>query len=191
MMNPKPWGSEFFRLFLILCGCLFLYKITANWLIFLSASLLGYIIFIGYKLNTLMSWLEGGAKEEMTPESGGVIGNIISLVYRHKKALEKDYEHQQEMVKQFTGIISAIPSATVIINQNREIEWANYPALMLLGINGQQDVGVKVDNLLRQAIFRKHLSKGDGREFEMISPIDPNMTLVVQLAPYTQKKNYF
>lgn len=185
---PNPWRSEVFKLIAVAVCCFALYQITSNWALTMTIVLLSVIGFIGFKLHEVLHWLDNGMQDEFTPESSGVIGSIISLVYRHKKTIEQSYEQQQATVQQFTDIISAIPSATVILSQDNEIEWANYPALLLLGINGQQDVGIKIESLIRQSGFSKHLAKGSGEEFEMASPVDSNMTLVVQLAQYARKK---
>ncbi len=84
--------------------------------------------------------------------------------------------------------ISTIPSATVILNQNNEIEWANYAALLLLGIDGQQDIGVNIQTLLRQSKFIKQLEKKNSQEFEIISPVNATVTLAVRIAEYPHKK---
>lgn len=187
-MNRNPWREEWIKLGIVgLCGVA-LGQITGSWFVAVAVTLSSYLVFIGFKLHEVLHWLNSGMRDELTPESNGVIGRIISLVYRHKKTIEQGYEQQQATVRQFNEIISAIPSATVILNQDNEIEWANYPALLLLGINAQKDVGIKIDNLLRQADFSKQLGRKNGEEFEMVSPIDANMTLAIQVSKYVRKK---
>ncbi|MBS9778013.1 MAG: phosphate regulon sensor histidine kinase PhoR [Gammaproteobacteria bacterium] len=187
-MSSNPWRTEFYKIILVIACCYALYQITHSWIIAIAVVLISFIGFIGFKLHEVLYWLDHGMQDELTPESGGVIGKIISLAYRHKKTIEKSYQQQQSTVKQFTDIISAIPSATVILSQENEVEWANYPALLLLGIDAQQDIGIKIDSLIRQTDFSKKLRKTDNKEFEMISPVDSDMILVVQLAKYARKK---
>ncbi len=76
----------------------------------------------------------------------------------------------------------------MILGSNNEIEWANYPALLLLGIDAQKDVGNKIHSLIRQAKFAKQISKEGNIAFEMVSPVDKEITLFVQLAEYAAQK---
>lgn len=188
MMNSNPWRSEIVKVIVVGCICLVLHQIIGNWSVAITLSLLGYIAFIGFKLHEVLHWLNHGMSDKLTPESGGVMGDIITLIYRHKKSLEQSHEQQKAITQQFHDIISAIPSATIILNWDNEIEWANYPALLLLGVNGQRDVGIKIDTLIRQTNLDKILEKQSGEQFEISSPVDANMTLMVQIVSYAERK---
>lgn len=187
-MNKTPWRTELFRLIITILCCVALQQIIGNWTLSIAISAVSLIGFIGFKLHELSHWLNNDMADEFTPESSGIIGFIVTQMYRRKKSIEHSQEQQQTTLRQFNEIISAIPSATVVINKDHEIEWANYPALLLLGINGQRDAGIKIDSLLREIHFSKKLLNGNGEEFEMASPVDANVTLAVQMAKYAQGK---
>lgn len=188
MMKSNPWRYELRRFVFIIISIIFLYQIIGSWSLSITIALLAYIALILYQLSELDLWLKNGIDEALTPDSQGIIGQIISQIYRYKKLIDHSHHQQQSTIQQFHDIISAIPSATIILNQNHEIEWANYPALLLLGINGQRDIGIKIDNLLRQATLSEHLIKNNSEEFEIVSPIDNTITLAIQIAQYARRK---
>lgn len=183
-MILRPWRSESIRLFGLLLGILFLQQITGIWWVSILLSSAIYIAFMLHRMHQLYEWLKTGMPDGKTPVADGILGHIITLIYRHKKAAEATNQAQKSLNRQFHETISAIPSATIILNQHNAIEWANYSALALLGINGQRDIGIKIDNLLRQQEFLSHLRKGNHEQFEISSPISPNLTLAVQVVRY-------
>lgn len=187
-MKKSPWQTELLRFALILPCALILKQFIGYWSISLALALLGYIAFMGFKLHELLYWLNHEMPDDLIPDSSGVIGRIVSHVYRRKKNIEQSQQQQQASIQRFNEIISAIPSATVILNQNNEIEWANYPALLLLGINGQTDVGIRINSLIRQEGFSRLLADETGKEHEIDSPIDADMTLSIQIAQYARQK---
>lgn len=187
-MNNHYWYREVLKLLFFLGLCFSLRYVTGDWSLAIIVTLVIYFGMWVWLLRRLFRWLNSGMQDELMPQNYGVVGEIIRLIMQYKKNVDKNYKKQKATVKQFTDIIAAIPSATVILNKNNEVEWANYPALLLLGIDRHKDIGVNIQMLLRQSKFIKHLNKKSGREFEMLSPVDPSMTLVVQLAKYTPKK---
>ncbi len=187
-MKINYWLSELLTIIIIFFCCLILYKIIGNFSLLVIICLVIYMTFFAFRLHRFLHWLKNGMQQELTPKSYGVIRVIIDLVYQYKKTIEKSDAQQKAMVKQFTNIISTIPCATVILNQDNDIEWANYSALLLLGIDGQQDIGVNIQTLLRQSKFIKQLGKKSSQEFEIISPVNATVTLAVRITEYTHKK---
>lgn len=180
--------QELLKFIFLFLGIMMLNQVISNWAL---SILLGggvYITLLLRKLYEINHWLSRGMDSELTPESSGIMGNIITLIYRHKKTIEDSHQQQTAITRQFNETIAAIPSATIVLNESNEIEWANYPALSLLGINGQRDVGIKIDHLLRQESFTCQLYADNCEQFEMVSPVSPEMTLAVQLVKYAHRK---
>lgn len=187
-MTNNPWRSELLRFFFFLIIIVFLYQVSGSLLLAVGLGLLGYIAVVLFKLFEIFQWLAGGVRPDKTPEGTGVFGGIISLIYRHKKAIEESNQQEKAITRQFHETISAIPSATIVLNDQNEIEWANYASLVLLGINGQRDLGIKIDHLLRHHELIKRLYKNNTEQFDMVSPVSTDVTLSVQLVDYAGTK---
>lgn len=187
-MVVNPWPKEWLKLFGVVVGVLVVWQITGLWWLSIAVVAMAYIALSLYWLHQVHLWLKAGMPDNSTPSTDGVLGQIVTLFYRHKKATEAVSQEQQALNQQFHETISAIPSATIILNKHNEIEWANYSALSLLGINGQRDIGIKIDNLLRQQDFLSQLRKGNNEQFEISSPVSPNLTLAVQVVRYAERR---
>ncbi len=182
------WYIEALKLFVVLLCCIGLRYLFDSWSIAIAVSLLAYIALLALRLWQIVRWLDSGLSDDLTPGGHGVVKTIITQITTYKKNIEKSQKRQQSTVQQVTDILSAMPSATVILNKRNEIEWANYPALLLLGIDSNTDIGINIANLFRQSKFIKQLGKKKSREFEIVSPVNPDMMLMIQLAPYTDNK---
>lgn len=182
------WRSELLRLLLVVFVIGLVFQVVGNWLVAVIIGFSGYIIFLLYKLFEIYHWLNQGGKTDNVPEGSGILGHIIRLIYRHKKNIEESNELEKAITRQFNETISAIPSATIVLNQHNEIDWANYPSLTLLGINGQRDVGIKIDLLIRNHTFVEHLYQHSNEQFEMTSPVSTDMTLAIQLVNFSERK---
>lgn len=199
-MNLHPWRSEWYRL---VC-CFFLipimYQVTGFWWLAVGLVLSVYIIFLLHRLYCLHEWLQNGMPHGQAPEAGGIFESMITLIHKYKRATESAHQRQSALTKQLHEILASIPSATIILNKDREIEYANYSALPLLGINGQRDIGIKIDNLLRQKQLAQYLSQttsnNSGNHYQNISeqleiqsPVSDKLTLAVQRVNYAEHRH--
>lgn len=187
MMMPKnPWQAERNKLLLTaFLGCIFYGLFHQAWLAILLATGL-YIAHLLFYLFQVQRWIKNAMPLDSKPEAGGVIGKLAYLIYHYKKELEENYRHEQLLTQQLRETLSAIPSATVLLNSDNEIEWANYPALLLLGIDNARDVGIKIDNLLRMPEFLSKIQKVDEEnyeQFEISSPVSEHI-LAMQVVRY-------
>lgn len=179
---------ELLRFFIVLVVILAVKQLTGHWWLAIFIGMGGYIVFLLLKLFQLFHWLDGGIKANKTPAGSGVFAGIIGLIYRHKKSIEESNAQEKAITRQFHETISAIPSATIILNHQNEIEWANFSSLALLGVNGQRDVGIKIDHLIRNHEFSKQLHKNSTEQFKMLSPIADDITLAMQVVDYAGTK---
>ncbi len=192
MKHINYWSIEALQLFVVLLCCIGLQQLCGNWAVAIGVSVSVYISVLLWRLWQVVQWLERGLPDNFTPTGYGVINALVKQMVAYKKNREQRHQQQQATVQQVTDIITAMPSATVILNQHNEIEWANYPALLLLGIDSNTDIGINITSLLRQSKFIKQLGKmldkKASREFEMVSPVNADITLMIQLAKYTDDK---
>ncbi len=188
MKHINHWSIEAIKIVIVLLSCIGLQQLFGNWTAAIAVSVSVYIAVLMWQLSQVVQWLDSGLFDKATPNGYGVINALVNRLTKYKHSLEQSHKQQQATVQQLTDIITAMPSATVILNQHNEIEWANYPALLLLGIDSNTDIGINITSLVRQSKFIKQLGKKKNREFEIISPINPDITLMIQLAKYTDNK---
>ena len=83
----------------------------------------------------------------------------------------------------------ALPDATVVLDVNAEVRWANTAARRDLGIRWPEDVGQRITNLIRSPELRSFVESGrDDIAIEIPSPSDPKRHLSVLLAPYGREQ---
>ena len=94
------------------------------------------------------------------PDLPGHWGEVVTQVVRlHRR---KRY-HKQRFVQLFRQIqrsTAALPDGVVILNEQREIMWFNRMAGQHLGLRRPDDLGLRIDNLVRQPEFVRYLDSG-------------------------------
>ncbi len=119
------------------------------------------------------------------PDIGGPWGEVITQIVRlHRR---KRY-HKQRFVQLFRQIqrsTAALPDGVVILNDLREIVWFNRMAAQLLFLRRPADLGLRIDNLVRQPDFVRYLNSG-----QFANPIvvrggkGDHLYLSLQVVPY-------
>ncbi len=164
-------------LFVTLLGGL----LTDAWLVSLLLALLVYIGWSLYKLQQFYDWLEGGSKASQVPDCDGAWERISYQIQRQQKKSQERKKRMSTLLKRMQRIIKGLPYATVVLNGNSEIDWANRRSTQLLGIEVGRDRGQRIDNLVRVPKLHKALEKGKDREIEIDSPKDQKTKLALQL----------
>ena len=129
-------------------------------------------------------WLQHRSVAE-PPEARGVWGTVISLIARLHRRKRFHKERFVQLMRQLQLSTAALPNGVVILNAQREIVWFNRMAARLLGLRHAVDVGVRIENLLRDPQFGRYLEKGDYANPVVVrrsSP--PDSYLSVQLVAY-------
>jgi len=181
----KIWVSEGWAIGATIIATLFFGVLTGYWLGALMISLLGYIGWIYCRLLKLESWLERGAKISQVYDDHGFIGNIIRHIYHQKKISSQRKKRTKEILGRLNRNISALPDATVLLNEYHEIEWCNEPAHYLLSIQLRDDIGQRITNLIRQPKFLNYLEAPEALEYlEIESPDDNSVTLQLKLVRF-------
>lgn len=181
----KIWASEGWAIGASIIITLFFGVLTGYWLGSLMVALLSYIGWIYFRLLKLESWLAQGAKISQVYDDHGFIGNIIRHIYRQKKISSQRKKRTKEILGRLNRNISALPDATVLLNEYHEIEWCNEPAHYLLSIHMRDDIGQRITNLIRQPKFLEYLEAPEDRQYlEIESPDDNNLTLQLKLVRF-------
>jgi two-component system phosphate regulon sensor histidine kinase PhoR len=181
---------DFWRLlgFLLLGLALGLLLNAPAWALFGAA--LAYIFTLHKDLNGLVLWLRQRKANE-PPEHPGVFEDLVLeidyLRERHKKRKKKLGSY----LKQFQQATRALPDATVVLDANDEVRWANNAATRVLGVRWPDDVGQRITNLIRQPQLREFLetlSDTDEVTIDVESPFDSGRQLSVLTSPYGNKQ---
>lgn len=126
----------------------------------LSAGLIFYMFWTLYNLNRLLSWLVKPSKN--TPETLGIWDEAYYRLYHLYKRQRKARRKLSKILKRFQQSTQALPYATIVLNKAGEIEWFNPAASELFSLQLNQDLGQRIDNLIRQPEFAQYFSR---REF--------------------------
>src|SRR5580692_6990980 len=144
----------------------------------------GYLAWQLSNLYRVDRWLR--QRSQLAPPAiGGIWGGIISQVVRlHRR---KRY-HKQQLVQLFRELrksTAALPDGVIILSGQREILWFNRPAGRLLGLKRPIDIGLRIDNMIREPELAQYLQ---GEDFSIPLVIRPSVRLdqhlALQLVPY-------
>lgn len=141
-----------------------------------------YILWLYRRLGRLEKWVRRGTKVSQVFDDGGFIGTIVRHLYQQKKLHNLRKRRTKAILGQLNRNISALPDATVLLNSDHEIVWCNEPASYLLNIRSPQDIGHRVDNLIRYPVFIDYLSNIQAQSaIEIDSPTDAQITVQLKL----------
>jgi len=166
-MNNDDWSIERWRIILVLFLAFLGGILTGFWLISLVFALLGYIGWLLYKLSQLHTWLIKGAKPSLLPDSNGLWERITQQIQLTHKKSDRRKERMANVLKRLQGIITGLPYATVVLNENNEIDWANAHSNEYLHIDIKKDRGQRIDNLIRLPEVHKLLENNSTKEIEV------------------------
>ena len=166
-MNNDDWKIERWRLMLVAFIAIIGGALSGHWLISLVFALVGYIGWSLYKLNQLHTWLNKGAKPSLLPDSNGLWERITQQVQVTHKKSDRRKERMANLLKLQQGIITGLPYATVVLNENNEIDWANELSKDYLHIDIKKDRGQRIDNLIRLPEVHKILENNSSSEIEV------------------------
>lgn len=182
-MDNSYWALERWRFALVLFVTVLGGMLTGHWLVSLSVALLGYVAWLLFKLYQLYHWLENGAKTKNLPDNNGIWERITHQIQGLQKKSDTRKRRMANLLKRFQGIITGLPYATVVLNGNNEIDWANKISEDYLNINIKRDRGQRIDNLIRQPEVHKALAKNVDKEIRLTLPHNANRSLALQLIP--------
>lgn len=156
--------------------------LTENWFLASLVTFVAYIWWLYHRLVKLENWINQGTRASQVYDDDGFIGIIIRQLYQQKKNYNQRKKRTKSILRQLNRNISALPDATVLLNEEHEITWCNEPAKYLLNIRSPQDLGGRIGNLLRAPEFLTYLNDIDSREYvEIESTSDQQLTVQIQI----------
>ena len=184
------WSTEAWAMAIAACALLLIGAVTGSWLIASLATLGCYIAWLYYRLLKLEQWIRKGTKTSEVYEDKGFVGIIIRQLYQQKEVYIQRKRRTKRLLRQLNKNISALPDATVLLNSNSRIEWCNEPAKYLLNLRSPQDLGYKINHLIRDPVFLDYIENPDNREYiEFQSPVDASIDIQVKMVSFGKNQS--
>ncbi|OOZ37353.1 phosphate regulon sensor histidine kinase PhoR [Solemya velesiana gill symbiont] len=152
------------------------------------AALLLYLAWHFVQLTRLTLWLRS-PKRHARPYSVGLWRAIIELVEELRVRGKKRKRKLGRMLSGFRESTSALPDATVVLDDRGGVEWWNSVAGRVLGLERKRDKGLGISELISDPVFQTYLACGDySRPLQMPAPVDDSVNLEVRIVPYGKGK---
>lgn len=184
----SPWSAEIWRITGLLALGLVFGLIIDHVFFTWFAVILGYLIWHLRQLHRLESWLVI-SKKLSPPEGYGLWEDIFHQLYLLQQRNRKSKKRLAAYLSRFQNLTKALPDATVVLRANGEIEWFNEAAEQFLGLHAPQDIGQRIDNLIRYPAFVEHLQAERFDEpVEFPSPVNEDLMLSARVVAYGQEQ---
>jgi len=121
--------------------------VTGNWAVCYAIGGFGLASYNIWRGTQVARWLTASGPEPALYE--GLWAFLVSQIHRERQQNRKNRRDINQLLKRYRDSAEALPDAAVLIDNQRQIQWANSKARELLGIDGVADRGHRVDNLLR------------------------------------------
>ncbi len=179
--------NEITYLSMIIITSIFVGYVFNQILLFVTLTLLAYIFFMLKNLFKLHNWISDRKKE--LPDAQGYWGEIFNELYLMEKQKKKQQKLLSTALSRFKKAAEALPDGVVILSHENEIEWLNPVAHTLLGISYPQDIGQKINNLIRHPDFQRYLLKHNfSKNITLPAPKNNDKSLTMQIIPFGYKQ---
>ncbi len=182
-MDRRYWSIEYWRICLVLFIAFSAGMITGRWLICLTLSLIGYVGWLYFKLHQFNHWLSQGTHANDLSGSNGIWERFETRILDIQKKSKKRKKRTSKLLKRLQRIIKGLPYATIILNENNEIEWANEKARNYLNVDIKKDQRQRIDNLIRLPELVEMFNQNSDQEIETTLPHNNQRRLSVQYVP--------
>ncbi len=119
------------------------------------------------------------------PDVSGVWGDVVAQIVRLHRRKRFHKQRFVQLVRQLQRSTAALPNGVVMLNEQREIMWFNRMAGRLLELRRTADLGLRIDNLLREPEFARYLREGEFSNAVVIHPAkSEDRYLSLQIVPY-------
>ncbi|MCJ8268288.1 MAG: phosphate regulon sensor histidine kinase PhoR [Psychrosphaera sp.] len=176
----NAWTQEYTRILLLIAAGLLIGLMTGYWVVAVLLPCSAYIGWTLVQLRAFERWIRRGAKAESAPNANGIWALIVQHVYRSQKRDTQHKNRLKQLLRRFESTISALPYATITLNEQQEIVWVNSAAAGTLGVSKYKDEGQRIDNLVRKPELQNVINSADAStSIQMVSPVDNNIVLMV------------
>lgn len=176
------------RLFLVLIASGFIGWLFDLFWPALAISSIALLVWHYHHLVQLAHWLFQ-SKSINPPQATGFWGRIYDGLYHLLSKQRKKQKQLRHRIRQFRDGAEALPDAAVVLSTDFIIEWSNKKAQNLLGVVCPEDVGQRIDNLIRSPEFSHTLyTRAFDTPFHIDSPIMEDTQLELRVMKYGTKQ---
>lgn len=185
----NAWSIELYRMFGVVLSTIVLGVISGYWLTSVSIHFALYIAWIIIQLRSFEYWIRNGAHSRNAPNTSGIWALIVQHIYRTQRKNKERKKSLASLAKKYQAIMKALPDATIVLNEQYEIEWANKISEKILGVDLHRDTGHRVDYILRDSAIQKLLDMSEDKaEVSLLSPVDQQKILLMTKVEYGDKQ---
>jgi two-component system, OmpR family, phosphate regulon sensor histidine kinase PhoR len=150
----------------------------------LAIALALHLIWVLSNLIRLEWWLRHRSYAD-PPDTGGLWGEVIAQIVRLHRRKRFHKQRFVQLMRQLQRSTAALPDGVVILNAQREIVWFNLMAARLLKLRRSEDLGIRIEHLLREPEVVRYLAGSDFSTPIIIRPATADDSyLSLQVAPY-------
>ena len=136
------------------------------------------------QLRRVLTWLHSDRVEE-APELSGDWGDVVGRIARLQRRKQYHKLRLLRLLRELRRSTGAIPDGVVILNPQAEILWFNRMAAKLLNLRPRSDIGLRIENLVRQPEFIRYLKRTDYAQPVVLRAVTAaEQFLQVQIVPY-------
>jgi two-component system, OmpR family, phosphate regulon sensor histidine kinase PhoR len=124
-----------------------------------SGALTLYLGFNLWQLRSLHFWLQHRSVAD-PPDALGLWGDVVAQVVRLHRRKRFHKERLTRLFRELRRSTAAMPDGVVMLDPQGEIVWFNRKAGELLDLSRRADLGLRIDNLVRNPDFVRYLRGG-------------------------------
>jgi two-component system phosphate regulon sensor histidine kinase PhoR len=118
-----------------------------------------YLAFNLWQLRALHFWLQHRSVAD-PPDAMGLWGDVVAQVVRLHRRKRFHKERLTRLFRELRRSTAAMPDGVVMLDPQGEIVWFNRKAGELLDLSRRADLGLRIDNLVRNPEFVRYLRGG-------------------------------
>src|SRR4051812_46780414 len=124
-----------------------------------TGALVLYLAWNLWQLRTLHFWLQHRSVAD-PPDALGTWSDVVAQVVRLHRRKRFHKERLTRLFRELRRSTAAMPDGVVMLDPNGEIIWFNRKAGELLDLSRRVDLGLRIDNLVRNPDFVQYLHGG-------------------------------
>jgi two-component system phosphate regulon sensor histidine kinase PhoR len=118
-----------------------------------------YLAWNLWQLRALHFWLQHRSVAD-PPDALGLWGDVVAQVVRLHRRKRFHKERLTRLFRELRRSTAAMPDGVIMLDPQGEIVWFNRKAGELLDLSRRADLGLRIDNLVRNPDFVKYLRGG-------------------------------
>jgi len=184
MYYPFSWSKNIVQLTIFVILIIVLGGMFDDFVLAVALATIAILGFNFYQLYKLNQWV-WHSKKISPPKVYGAWEYIYEGIYQLQRRQRGKRKELSELVKRFRKGAEALPDAVIILDNDATIIWCNRLARLELGIKWPDDLGMRIDNLLRHPEFVEYFQNADYTyPIEVPSPANPRKTNEYRIMPY-------